>query len=318
MFSIVIPLYNKEKYIRATVESILVQDYKDFEVIIVNDGSTDNSLNEIQDISDSRIKVINKENAGVAAARNTGMSHASFKWIAFIDADDIWASNHLSELKLIIERFPSSGLISTAYDLFYGKLPILNVNDDLDLSYKIRSINYFLEPIVQTSAAAIKKSAFEEIGGFNNYTNGEDFEYWVRLALKYPVAFSNKVTCYYRRNTGGITNSVSDIIINKEYFREVRSLKDASPSLEYLLNESEKNPDLFKDSDIITYINNSLMKGVRVWLSNENMIMAKQAAKLGIPSSSRTYITMLMISMMPAFVLKKAAISYKKIKYLKR
>lgn len=89
-FSIVIPLYNKEKSITTTINSVLNQTCGDFELIIVNDGSTDTSLEIVQSIKDERIRIINQKNGGVSSARNQGIIEAKFDWIAFLDADDLW------------------------------------------------------------------------------------------------------------------------------------------------------------------------------------------------------------------------------------
>lgn len=90
MISVVIPLYNKDKQIAKTLYSVLKQTYPNFEVIVVNDGSTDNSLSEVSKISDSRIRLICQENKGVSAARNRGIQEAKSDYIAFLDADDEW------------------------------------------------------------------------------------------------------------------------------------------------------------------------------------------------------------------------------------
>ena len=87
-FSVVIPLYNKEHYIGKTLKSVLNQTFQDFEIIVVNDGSTDHSLDAARSIKSDRVQIISQENAGVAVARNTGIEHASAEYIAFLDADD--------------------------------------------------------------------------------------------------------------------------------------------------------------------------------------------------------------------------------------
>ena len=92
MISVVIPLYNKEKQIKRTLQSVLTQTFQDFEIVIVNDGSTDNSTIEVEKIKDSRIRLIHQENAGVSAARNKGIEEAKYELIAFLDADDEWKS----------------------------------------------------------------------------------------------------------------------------------------------------------------------------------------------------------------------------------
>lgn len=308
MFSVIIPLYNKEKFIQKTIESVLSQDLKDFEIIVVNDGSTDDSVAKVKDISDSRLKIVHQVNQGVGAARNNGMSHANFEWIAFLDGDDIWASNHLSELKQIIATFPSSGMIATNYKSFYSDTDIKI--EDKKLKTNIRSIDYFLEPIVWTSATAIRKDVFKNLGGFTDYKNGEDLEYWVRTALNYPTAVSDKITAYYRRNTGGITDSVT---LGKDYYRELKSLASISPSIELLVNKSKEDPAIFKNPSIKRYVNSRLLSGVITWVAKDNIKMAKQLARFSIPSCSKKYTVLLGIRAVPGPVIRKAA-AYRKSK----
>lgn len=306
MFSVIIPLYNKEKFIQKTIESVLSQDFKDFEIIVINDGSTDDSVSKLKDISDSRLKIVHQVNQGVGAARNNGMSHANFEWIAFLDGDDIWASNHLSELKQIISTFPSSGMIATNYKSFYSDTDIKI--EDKKLKTNIRSIDYFLEPIVWTSATAIKKDVFKNLGGFTDYKNGEDLEYWVRTALNYPTAVSDKITAYYRRNTGGITDSVT---LGRDYYIELKSLASISPSIELLVNKSKENPAIFKRPSIKRYVNSRLLSGVKVWLAEDNIKMAKQLARFSIPSCNKQYSVLLGIKAVPEPAIRKAVAYWK-------
>jgi|26BtaG_2_1085354.scaffolds.fasta_scaffold10070_2 glycosyltransferase involved in cell wall biosynthesis len=303
MFSVIIPLYNKEKFIQETIESVLSQDFKDFEIIVINDGSTDDSVSKLKNISDSRLKIVHQVNQGVGAARNNGMSHANFEWIAFLDGDDIWASNHLSELKQIISTFPSSGMIATNYKLFYSDTDIKI--EDKKLKTNIRSIDYFLEPIVWTSATAIKKDVFKNLGGFTDHKNGEDLEYWVRTALNYPTAVSDKITAYYRKNTGGITDSFSETL-GRDYYREIKSLASTSPSIELLVNEAKENPAILKHPSKKRYVNSKLLSGVRMFLAKDNIKMAKQLTRLSIPSCSKKYIILLGIRAVPGPVVRKA------------
>src|SRR5690606_6986211 len=116
-FSVVIPLYNKEKYIKETLNSVLAQTFQDFEIIVVNDGSTDNSANQILQFKDKRIKVIDQQNQGAASARNQGIEISSSPYIALLDADDTWYKNHLVELKRQIRLFPDAGLYCNNYEI---------------------------------------------------------------------------------------------------------------------------------------------------------------------------------------------------------
>src|SRR5690606_35592492 len=114
----IIPLYNKERHIKSTIESVLAQTFQDFEIIIVNDGSTDNSEALVNSISDPRIKYFKQENKGVSTARNFGIEKSSAKLIAFLDADDYWYPNHLNHLKTLFETFPGCGIYATGYEKF--------------------------------------------------------------------------------------------------------------------------------------------------------------------------------------------------------
>ncbi|HOA81558.1 MAG TPA: glycosyltransferase family 2 protein, partial [Defluviitaleaceae bacterium] len=105
MFSVVIPLYNKELSIGNTIQSVLDQTYQEFEIVVVNDGSTDNSLQIVEQINDPRIRIINKPNGGVSSARNRGIKEAKSEWIALLDGDDLWTPNYLIEMKNLINDF---------------------------------------------------------------------------------------------------------------------------------------------------------------------------------------------------------------------
>src|SRR5690606_15574762 len=115
MFSVIIPLYNKELSVTETLRSVLNQTFTDFEIVIVNDGSTDNSLEIVSKIKDPRITLVNKENGGVSSARNRGIQVAKRDWIVFLDGDDIWFPNHLETLAEMIGRFSLDKVFCTAY-----------------------------------------------------------------------------------------------------------------------------------------------------------------------------------------------------------
>ena len=106
-FSIIIPVYNKETFLENTIKSVLQQSFTDFELIIINDGSTDNSESKIKSFSDPRITYLKKENGGVSTARNLGIEMAAASYITFIDADDYWYPNFLEEMVSSIEQFPA-------------------------------------------------------------------------------------------------------------------------------------------------------------------------------------------------------------------
>ena len=115
MYSIVIPLYNKEKYIARAIKSVLAQTYQEFEIIVINDGCTDNSANEVAMFDDDRIKIINQVNAGVSAARNRGILEAKQSFIAFLDADDEWYPDYLESIANLQGAYPECQVFATSY-----------------------------------------------------------------------------------------------------------------------------------------------------------------------------------------------------------
>ena len=123
IISIIIPLFNKELFIKQTLLSVLNQTFSEFEIIIINDGSTDKSVTIINDIDDKRITLYTTKNKGVSHARNYGFSKANTDLIAFLDADDLWEPNHLENLHTLYTNFPNCGLYATNYhkQFFYGK-----------------------------------------------------------------------------------------------------------------------------------------------------------------------------------------------------
>ena len=116
-FSVLIPLYNKENFVKQTITSLISQSCQDFEVVIVNDGSTDNSLDVVYSLKNEKFKILNQKNQGVSAARNNGAAISQGQWIAFLDADDLWKPDHLQELKKCIDKLPEAELVSTSYKI---------------------------------------------------------------------------------------------------------------------------------------------------------------------------------------------------------
>lgn len=199
-FSIIIPVYNKENHIKATLESVLNQTFKDFEIIIVNDGSTDNSENKISQISDKRIHLHSIMNHGVSYARNYGITKATSDLIAFLDADDLWKPFHLEDLKSLYESYPKCGLYCTSYEtLYYGKKIVKPNFLDLDQIFLGIVPDYFASSLINsialTSAVLIPKKMIEKHGDFNTkLRSGQDTELWIRIALKEKIAFSSNIS----------------------------------------------------------------------------------------------------------------------------
>ena len=212
MFSIIIPLYNKAPYIQNALNSIINQSFKDFEVIIIDDGSTDDGVLKVNEFFQREStpftdwRLISQQNKGVSSARNYGVSLAKFEFIAFLDADDWWATDYLLNMKGLIDSYPEAGIYGSSYYKVKNNLNI-PASIGVDKGFTNGLINYFkvyantLWMPLWTGATIIKKSAFIELNGFKaSLKLGEDFDLWLRVALKHPVAYISKPLAYYNQD----------------------------------------------------------------------------------------------------------------------
>lgn len=201
LFSIIIPLYNKELSVRATIESVLKQTYPHFELIIVNDGSTDRSLEIARQFADNRITIIDVPNGGVSNARNIGIAKANGEYITFLDADDIWYENSLVEFKFLIDNFEKAQVFCTSHTLTIKSIQSREKRYYIDNFWKRNAESFARNTtaLVCTGCISIKKECFKIVSGFNReLTHGEDLDLWNRLAENFIFAKSEVVTMLYR------------------------------------------------------------------------------------------------------------------------
>lgn len=204
-FSVVIPLYNKELFVRETLQSVLAQTHRDFEVIVVDDCSTDNSLQVVESFSDERIRIIKHvKNQGLSASRNMGISVAKSDLVTFIDADDLWLPDFLQKMAELIKTFPAAGLYASNYLEQFGEKRIppkqnLNIREG-----EIGIIDDYFEaaiaqPILWYGSAVVRKSTFEKVGDFDeNITLCEDVDFNIRANQQVKFAFYNLPLAIYR------------------------------------------------------------------------------------------------------------------------
>ena len=217
-FSVIIPLYNKAPYIRKALESVFAQTYTDYELIIVDDGSTDGSAEiaeailqeatrlqgyEAKGMENSEAdtlasRLIRQANSGVSAARNAGVAQAQGEYLAFLDGDDWWDSTYLERMAQLINDYPDAGLYACNY--YYHKDGVNIIKVDIPTGYFNYPKEYFrnFAMPVWTGATMILRKVYDEIGGFPlGIKLGEDFLLWSKIALRYPVAFLNEPLAYY-------------------------------------------------------------------------------------------------------------------------
>lgn len=204
--SVVIPLYNKERYIRNTIGSVLGQTHAMFELLVVDDGSTDAGADIVRRMQDERIRLISKSNGGVSSARNVGISEARFEHIAFLDADDRWNPDHLQKLAQLITDFPDAGLYCTGYRYVEpGGESRRPVWDGVERRGYVSRFFYSMTQsdllVATASTVCIPKSTFRQVGQFPvGEALGEDQDMWARIALSRPVVFEPASTALYCRH----------------------------------------------------------------------------------------------------------------------
>ena len=221
-FSVIIPLFNKEKFVENAVKSILEQTFSDFEIIIVEDCSTDNSWDVVLKINSDKIKIIkHKKNKGLSASRNTGIRNSKANYVTFLDADDVWKSTYLEKIHDLIQQFPDAKLLATNYEELYPNNVIV-LPKNKSYNYKKDSIipDFFeislTQPLYCSCSLCVEKSVFETIGFYDEkITHGEDIDFNIRANNRFKLAYSNAVLVTYTMfSENQITNtSLKDKVI---------------------------------------------------------------------------------------------------------
>jgi glycosyltransferase involved in cell wall biosynthesis len=216
-FSVVIPVYNKEKHLSKTLKSVLQQSFTDFELIIVNDGATDSSQKIIEGFKDPRIQYLKQENQGVSVARNTGIKTAKASFIALLDADDLWDPLYLEAIDSLIQDYPNQHVFASACNIqssetaYKPTYSIANIapNKTYVLPYFASS---YINTILTSSSTVLHRDVFETIGSYNpELRSGEDTDLWIRLGLAYTVVFLNTPLATYRYEASSLSNSPKEV-----------------------------------------------------------------------------------------------------------
>jgi glycosyltransferase involved in cell wall biosynthesis len=239
-FSVLIPLYNKEKFIQNTLESVLNQTFCDFEIIIVNDGSTDESEKIVFEFQDARIRYFKQKNQGVSVARNLGISLAQSNYISFLDADDYWYPDFLEQMYQAITLFPQQKVFTAAIEIETTK-NIFPAVYSIEKTGDFEVVNYFKasskETVICTSCAVFHRDVFEKVGNFDvAIKSGQDTDLWIRIGLVYPIVFNWKILARY--------------VFDPQSLSKNQSLTQAKINFSKFSNLEKSNPELKKFLDL--------------------------------------------------------------------
>lgn len=247
-FTVIIPLYNKEKYIENAIKSILNQTFTDFEVLIVNDCSTDKSVAIASEFLSEKVQLIHHEkNSGLAATRNTGIKKATSNYVTFLDADDLWKPHFLEKIFQLIQNFPEAKIFATNYEEIWDKV-IKKPHNELTSSVKHYSgyINFFKTNIKQGlynhGSVCLHKEVYEKVGYYNeNIQLSQDLDFNIRANYSYKLAYDNSVQMsYFMQTDNQLTRSS---IVNKTI-----------PDYDAYEKWTKNNSDLKKYLDFERYI----------------------------------------------------------------
>ena len=231
-FAVIMPLYNKAPYVRKAIGSVVAQTCGDWELWVVDDGSTDGSAAAVGEFTDPRIHLHRQANGGVSAARNKGVALSAAPCICFLDADDWWEPTFLEEMAALIGRHPGAGIYATGYTIVDRRqhktrpAPI-GVPD----GFADGEINYFLTYArtlcmpLWTGAVCLPRQVFEEVHGFRaGLRMAEDFDLWVRIALSHTVVLLNRPLSNYNQDVaprlraiGSLPPPVAQFAFHPEY-----------------------------------------------------------------------------------------------------
>jgi glycosyltransferase involved in cell wall biosynthesis len=203
----VIPLYNKQAHVGDTLASIAAQSHPPLEVIVVNDGSTDESVAVVRRANLPGLRLIEQANAGAGAARNRGVAEANGEWIAFVDADDLWLADHLATLAGLVRAYPEADVVSAGYVRATRAAAAAAASVRRPCA-PLGLVDFFAEQErVCASTIAVRATTLRACGGFTTRFPGEDLELWTRLALDHRFAIQPYVTAIYVQETGGAMDS---------------------------------------------------------------------------------------------------------------
>lgn len=243
-FSVIIPLYNKAPYVAKAIRSVLEQTFTDYELVIMDDGSKDDSFVIAKEAINGHghCHLFRQRNAGVSMARNNAVALSQGECLCFLDADDWWEPTFLEEMSKLIGEFPEAGIYGTNYTIVNEakhktRVASVGVEQGFEKGY----INYcqayartMYMPLTSISVA-IPRIVFDEMGGFpQGIKLGEDFLLWIRMALKYKVAFLNKPLAYYNQDVDASNRGVGHLYKPEEHMLW---------NLEFLEEEEKTNLD---------------------------------------------------------------------------
>jgi glycosyltransferase involved in cell wall biosynthesis len=255
--SVVVPAYNGERTILETIKSIQQQTFSDFELIVINDGSTDRTLELLATVEDPRLKVFSYENGGLPVARNRGIARAMGEFITFIDADDLWTPDKLELQLAALQQHPEAG-VAYSWTLVMdekgeGFYPGKSVSFEGNVYPQLLIHNF----IASGSNVMLRREAIASVGEFDpTLRSCEDWDYWLRVAARWSFVVVPKYQILYRQSSGAMSSKVEVMEKNLLIVHE-RAFQAAPPELQFLKNQGLANIYLFVTQLCLTHVSSA-------------------------------------------------------------
>ena len=286
--SVVVPAYNSQSTILETIYSVLQQSFSDFELIVIDDGSTDKTLRLLSTVKDARLKVYSYSNGGLPAARNRGIVRATGEFISFIDADDLWTPDKLELQLQALQKNPQAG-VAYSWTICMGNdgssfHPGVCDSFQGDVYSKLLVGNF----IGSGSNVLIRREAIESVGYFDESLKScEDWDYWMRLAPKWDFVVVSKPQIIYRLSSGAMSSKL-DVMEKYQTLVLEKAFASAPPELQYLKNQGFAYIYLFmtrlslsraNDVKVVKEASQKLWKAIRF---SPKILLSKEAQLLSI------------------------------------
>jgi glycosyltransferase involved in cell wall biosynthesis len=235
--SVIVPTYNTIAYLPDAIDSILKQTFEDFEILLVNDGSTDSTAQWAKQLTDPRIRYIEQKNQGLSAARNTGINLAQGRYIALLDADDLWEPTKLEKQVTLLNANPEVGMVHSWVEFMDGQ------GRSTGRIWKTQAEGKALSRLLHRNDIAVlsvlvRRECFAKVGGFDPTLRSlEDWDMWLRLVVHYPIAVIREPLAYYRQLSGSMSRNCE---VMEASFKKVidRHFARAPQSLQFLQRRS--------------------------------------------------------------------------------
>jgi hypothetical protein len=295
-FSVVIPLYNKAKHIGPTLASVCAQSCSAFEVVVVDDGSTDGGREIVAALDDHRIRVVAQANAGVSAARNRGVAESTGEYVAFLDADDEWLPWHLQELDGLIRDFPGCGIYSVGHEIVRDGVvyrPSTGVADGF--RGRVEGVSAAFAQgmaLINSSTACVARPAFSRSGGFPvGVKRGEDVYLWLKIAMADALAHSARVCARINRDA-----------VNRSNVGGSAEIPHYMAYLDQLI--SARSLPAQQDKSARAFLQKGLLLTAAAYRVDRNPAGARALGSLGLVKSSLTLrLALLVLRLTPVCVL---------------